>query len=195
MEPLRTQLKLSRRAVLSGMALAALSPVACLGKHFVTKTESPPPPPKGRVVAIWKKEVSYAGDPNRGGALYPGLNARVYVFGPDLTTPYHGDGYLRISIYDASGGMQAEPKLTDIVDFPKDALARTAETDFLGKCHTIFCPWFNYRPDISHVYITLEYVLPTGEKLEHQSGNLSVDHAETLERMRKGMPAYHAKKD
>ncbi len=190
MEPLRKELTLTRRAMLSGMALAALSPVACLGRHFAWKSETKPAP-QGRLATAWQNKVTYAPDVTRGGAVFPGMVARVYLFGPDVAVPYIGDGTLSFLIYDATKrGPNTEPRLTDIVQFDPATLKQFAKTDFVGPGYTIFCPWFNYRPDVTHVFINVEYTSASGEKLFHQSGTLSVDHSETAERAKKGLPAY-----
>lgn len=183
---------ITRRAMLTGMALAALSPVACLGKHFARRGEVKPDQ-LGRLTSAWQNKVTYAPDVTRGGAVFPGLIARVYLFGPDVAVPYIGDGTLRLLIHDATRrGAPSDPKLTDIVDFNVDALKQFAKTDFVGAGYTIFCPWFNYRSDVTHVFINLEYTPLSGPKLFHQSGTLVVDHGETIERAKKGMPAYNA---
>lgn len=189
MEPHRT-LKLNRRAMLTGMALAALAPVACIGKHYARKDEIKPAS-KGRLVSAWENKVTYAPDRSRGGAVFPGLNCRVYLFGPDLAVPYIGDGMLRVTIFDASNKTgTTEGKMTDIVDISPDSLKLFTKRDIFGDGYTLFIPWFNYRPEISDVFILLEYVAANGEVFTHQSGTFTIDHAETKERARKGMPAY-----
>jgi hypothetical protein len=191
--------------MLTGMAMAALSPIACLGKQFVKKGANRPAP-QDRLVSAWENKVTYASDGSRGGAVYPGLLARVYLFRPLPTpppvgqpesvdpskgVPYLGDGNLTIFIYDATPhGPTEQPKLTDVVNFDPTTLPQFAKTDAIGPGYTIFCPWFNYRPEISHLFIQLEYTSAAGEKLYHQSGTFSIDHGETKERVKKGMPAY-----
>jgi hypothetical protein len=196
---------ISRRAMLTGMALAAFAPVACLGRHFAKKTETKPNL-QGRLVATWQKTVTYADDSATGGSSYPGLLARVYLFGPlpappaagqpgsvdpAKGVPYLGDGTLTIFIHDATPrGNGADPKLTDVVIFNPNDLAQFASTDFVGPGYTIFCPWFNYNPEVTHLFIQLLYKSPKGEEFFHQSGTMAIDHGETLERAKKGMPAY-----
>ena len=210
MEPLRTKRQqvsepaMSRRAMLTGMALAALAPVGCLGKYFANRSAIKAAP-QGRLVSAWQNNVTYAPDTTRGGAVFPGLLARVYLFGPlpaplpdgkpdtsdpSKGLPYLGDGTLTIFIYDATPRGSKEPKLTDVVDLGPESLKQFAKTDFVGPGYTIFCPWFQYRPDVTHVFINLEYTSSTGEKFYHQSGTMSVNHAETMERAKKGLPAY-----
>lgn len=193
MEPLRTQVIVSRRAMLTGMAMAAFAPVACLSKHFARKEEAKPVAQQGRLVSAWENKVTYAPDTSRGGAVFPGLNCRVYLFGPDMAVPIVGDGMLRVTFHEASRKSgSGEGKITDIVDISPESLRLFVKRDFVGDGYTIFIPWFNYRPEISDVFILLEYHAANGEVLRHQSGTFTVDHSETKERTRKGMPAYVA---
>lgn len=195
MEPLRPQqeVTLTRRAVLSGLALAALAPLGCLGRGFLRKDAAAPPPPKGRVVSTWDPKVAYAPDASRGGAVMPGLVGRVFLFGPDMAVPYLGDGRMVIDLFDATPrGSGVEPKVTDHFEIDPNALRQLANTDVFGEGYSIFFPWFNYHPDVSRVYLQLAYIAPDGEKYFHQSGTFNVDHAQTKEIIKKGMPVSKA---
>lgn len=195
MDALHSQptVRLSRRTLLKGIALAALAPAGCVGKRFARK-DAKAPVATGRLVTAWKNQVVYAPDTTRGGAVFPGLLARVYLFGPDVSTPYIGDGSMSIALYDASGQVD-QPRLTDIVNFDAVSLKQMAKIDFVGQGYTIFFPWFKYRPEVTHVFINVEYTAADGSKLYHQSGTLSIDHAETQERTRRGLPAYNAREE
>ncbi len=185
------QRQISRRTVLAGLAAAACSPLGCfaIGKPFAKKEETKPAP-QGRLVSTWDKKVVYAPDPFRGGAISPGIVGRVYLFGPDVTVPYIGDGSLKIDIWDSTPrGPHTGPIFTDFVAFDAGALKAFAKKDFVGDGYTIFCPWASYRPDIAQIYIILCYTTAAGVELFHQSGTFAINHSDTSERVKKEMNA------
>ena len=187
MEPRTAPIELTRRAFLGGMALAALAPLGCLGRHFAKK-EEPKPVPKGRFVSTWDNKIAFAPDVSRGGMVMPGLVGRIYLFGLDRGTPYIGDGSLVIDLFDSTPhGPNGEPKLTDHMEVPADVLKQFAKKDFVGDGYTIFFPWFNYRPDVTQAYIQMRYTAANGESHFHQSGTFTVDHTETRERLKKNL--------
>lgn len=189
-EPLRS-LKPTRRAVLAGMALTALAPLGCFRKFIRQDTSAVTKPTgNGLVVAAWRNKVSYAPDPSRGGAEMPGLVGRVWLLGSDGKHSQIGDGGLSIRLYDATPRGDAEPVLTDIVDIDANTLRKFVTNDFVGPGYTVFFPWFNYRPEVSQAYIVLEYHSPTLGVFTHQTRTFGIDHTETTERTKKGMPAY-----
>lgn len=191
MEPLRIQsLKPTRRAMLTGMVLAALSPIACLGRFARKSGESTKAVHNGLVRCGWQNTVTYGPDTSRGGAVVPGLIGRVYLFDHEVKYTYVGDGCLSIRLYDATPRGNADPVLTDVVDIDPETLRKLVTTDFMGPGYTVFFPWFNYKPEVTHAYIAIEYISPTRGTFTHQSGTFTVDHSETKERMKKGMPAY-----
>src|SRR5258708_4845348 len=179
---------ITRRAALSGLALAALSPLGCLGKYFAKKDDAKAAF-KGRLVSTWDKKVAYAPDVSRGGAVMPGLVGRIYLFGPDMAVPYIGDGSLIVDLYDSTPrGPDSQPKLTDHLDVDPTALRSFAKTDFVGKGYDIFFPWFNCSQEVTQVYLQMRYTAANGDSYFHQSGTFAVDHSETQERIKKGQP-------
>src|SRR5271163_30021 len=89
MDPLtrREEKLIDRRTALMGLGFAALAPLGCFGAGKNVIPSQPPEPkpivPQGRLVATWDKRVKYAPDKSKGGAIFPGLLGRVYLFGPD----------------------------------------------------------------------------------------------------------------
>ncbi|MCE9530041.1 MAG: hypothetical protein K8T89_02715 [Planctomycetes bacterium] len=196
MEPLRTKQisRINRRTALAGMACAALAPLGCfaLGKTSIHK-EEPKAGQQGRLVSAWENKIVYAPDASRGGETIPGLTGRVYLFGPDLNAPYLGDGKLLIDLFDATPhGQGAPPKMIEHYIYPADVLQKLTKKDVFGDGYTLFLPWATYRPDISHIYILMRYDTVKGEQFFHQSGTFSVDHGETVERVKKGMSVTNA---
>jgi hypothetical protein len=202
---------MDRRKALVGFGLAALTPLGCLSKNFTAdkSAESVPPPSpgqvvqaqysqpaantvpaqKGRLVANWDKRVRYAPDSNHGGKLMPGLVCRVYLFGPDMTKTFIGDGDLIVDLHDSTPhGPGSEPKFTDELRLDAGALRQFAKTDgMMGDGYTIFFPWANYNPGVKQVFISMLYTSANKEKFFDQQGPFAVDHAETMEGIRRGL--------
>ncbi len=195
--------RIDRRTALVGLGLAAFAPLGCLGKNLTANKpaevaaappvpEIPPapaPPSKGRLVSTWSKKVSYAPDVQNGGAEMTGLVCRFYLFSPDMTKPFIGDGGLIVDLFDCTQrGPDSEPVMTDELRLGPAELRQFAKSDgMFGEGYTIFMPWTRYSLDVKEVFINMLYISPKGEKLFDNSGQFAVDHAETLERMKRGM--------
>lgn len=193
MESLRTnQVKpMDRRAALAGMALAAFAPLGCfgIGKNIISKDQPKAAVSQGQGLlrAAWENKVHFAPDTSRGGAIIPGLTARVWLFDPQYATRL-ADGELKIDLYDSTPrGGDSEPKLLELYIMPPEVLQLFARTDLVGEGYSIFFPWFRYQPDIKNVYLVMRLTTSAGEVFMHHSGTISVDHTEALERAKKGM--------
>jgi len=199
---------MDRRKALVGFGLAALAPLGCLGKNltankpaevaaappplaFTPPPTSAPPAPQGRLTSSWNKKVSYAPDTSHGGMEMTGLVCRMYLFGPDVTKPYFGDGNLIVDLYDSTPrGPNSEPTLTDELRLNPEALRQLAKSDGVwGDGYTIFMPWTHYSLDVKQVFINMLYTSAKGEKLYCNSGQFAIDHSETLERVRGACPS------
>jgi len=177
-----------RRTVLKGLALTAFAPVGCLRKQFTHAPEAAKPVPHGRLVSTWEKRVVYAPDASRGGAIIPGLIGRMYLFGPDQTVPQMGDGSVKLDLWDSTPNGDTPPKQLEHFIVPADVLKMFAKKDGLDfDSYTLFFPWPTYRTDVSQVYITMLYTSAAGENYFHQSGTFAIDHADSHERIKKGM--------
>jgi hypothetical protein len=207
MDPLtrRPEKLIDRRSALMGLGFAALAPLGCFGtgKNLISKQQPEPAlaPAQGRIVVSWDKHVKYADDQSKGGAVYPCLLGRIYLFGPDQAVPYIGDGDLQIDLYDSTPhGPGSEPQMTDMFCIGPEVLKKFARADnVFGQGYTVLFPWFHYRRDVAQVYITTRYRSleaiqaaavpgspPKGEQLFDQS-TFSINHSATEELEKKGM--------
>jgi len=186
--------RMTRRTLLAGLAFA---PLGCFNviRPFTKdpQTKQTPGAPEfkpasaGRLVSTWEKKINYAPDSSRGGAIIPGLVGRVYLFGPDIKDPVIGDGSLIIDLFDASSRGNEPPTMLEQYRFPAEVLRQFAKKDIFGHGYSIFIPWATYRPDITHLFLMMRYDSPKDGSFFHQSGTFALDHAETVERVKKGM--------
>jgi len=187
MEPLRQQ-QVTRRAALGGMAFAAFGSVGCFGKHFAKKsTELVKPAAQGRMISTWEKNVVFAPDASRGGAIIPGLMGRMYLFAPGSEVPQYGDGSLKLDLWDSTPHGDTPPRQMEHFIIGADVLRMFSKVDGLGfEGYSIFFPWSTYRPDVTQVYITMLYTAADGGTYFHQSGTFAIDHTGAQERVKKG---------
>lgn len=190
MESLRTNQvsRIDRRAALAGMAAAAFAPLGCfgIGKSHV-KQETPQPATQGLLRSAWENKIVFAPDVSRGGAIIPGLSARVWLLTPEYR-PRLADGELKMDLYDSTPrGGSTEPRMMEVYVIGRDILPLFARPDFIGDGYSIFFPWMSYQPDVKQVYIVMRFTEADGAVFMHQSGTFSLDHTEASERVKKGM--------
>lgn len=111
------------------------------------------------VIAVaWRNHIDFLPDPNRQGAMSPGLAGQVFLFGSH-DQPAFADGTITVDLYDETVRPAGqEPARPERWQFKKDVLAtlRTIDERF-GPNYTLFLPWPTYRPGITRVRITVRY--------------------------------------
>ncbi len=110
------------------------------------------------VVSRWENQVLLGQDPIHGGSM-PCLSGRVYLFTDDSGYPVAGNGAIKVELYDA-----ATPGAKPLEDwvFDPHTLRRLLHKDIIGQGYSLFLPWTTYRPNITHVTLTVSYLGPQG---------------------------------
>lgn len=137
--------------------------------QFKSETVTTPPPEVAttikesepfRVLAAWRNTVQFGADTTRGGAPFPCLSCRVYVFGKDQTYPLNADGgYFFVQLYDATPkeNKADEGKRLEMWNFDSTKVPLMRKRDVFGEGYWLILPWSTYNPDIKKVSLTVEY--------------------------------------
>ena len=163
MEPLSPQG--ARRGLGLGWAAGLLTVASgCVPlESFLAQVAPPPGAAVCQVVATWQNKVMFTPDPVHGGTLTPGLAGRLYLFGPQIDFPLVGDGAVVIDLYDDNpAGAGKPPVHLERWQIDRDTLKRLLRQDAIGWGYTLFLPWATYKPETTHVRLTLCYVPAQG---------------------------------
>jgi hypothetical protein len=135
-------------------------------------------PTVANVEAIWAKQVFYAPDPTRNGAMSPGLAGKLYFFGPDHKQPLIADGNVIIDLYDDTSRPDSSgPRPIEKWSLDCETLQRFLKRDLIGNVYTVMLPWGTQHPGISQVHFTVRYEPRVGEPISITSMPIMVDHA------------------
>ncbi len=182
---------ISTRFLRSLLIMLSCAPLGCLATSLGKKGDSQVASQTvlaGRLATTWDHKVKFVPDVSRGGSVFPGLLARVYLMDEKFRL-YNGDGSLEIQLYDSTvRDGKVEPKLTDVMKIDPVTLKKFIKKDIIGNGYTILFPWYNYSPKVKQVFIQVQYTSASNQVLHDQSGTFTVDHTETYDRIRKGMP-------
>jgi hypothetical protein len=138
-----------------------VSPFASLPSSLSWLAGKSDRPSKGGVAAIvatWQNHIDYLPDPTRNGAMGSGLAGQIFVFDPsDL--PALLSGSVTVELQDETKRPPGVPPLKpERWTFTKDVIASLRSVDErFGPNYTIFLPWPTYRPDVTHVRISVVY--------------------------------------
>ncbi len=170
-----------RRFLLLGSCALGLGLTGCVSKTtsqsnlpnedntFKGETVVTPPPEVAtttrqsepfRVLAAWQNMVQFGADTTKGGAPFPCLTCRVYVFGKDQTHPLNADGgYLFVQLYDATPkeNKADENKRLEMWNLDSTKIPLMRKRDVFGEGYSLILPWSTYSPDIKKVSLTVEY--------------------------------------
>lgn len=191
----------TRKLTLLGAAVVLVTQTGCLhgwagngnksstGTIFTKSAKNQPPAtaPTAQVVTTWNNQVVFAADPMRGGQENPGLTGRVYLFGPEISTPHPGDGTIIVDLFDVtSKGPTGQPVHLERWEFDKETLKKFLKQDLFGWGYTLFLPWGTYKPDFQRVNLSVTYTPSNGQgtSVTAPITALSVDHSATLDKVR-----------
>jgi hypothetical protein len=127
-----------------------------------------------QVIATWSKDVLTAPDPTHNGAMIHGLAGRVYLFGPEVSTPLTAEGSLVVDLYVQTPGATEEHPPVEEWRIDKDTLRRLLRRDVVGWGYSVFLPWGTYRPDVTQVLLKVRFEPPQGLPLYAQSAPLTL---------------------
>jgi hypothetical protein len=149
----------TRTWVRAGLAALLGLAVGCVGLDtFLVHTDDRPTGVVCQVVTTWQNTVMFSPDQVHGGTPVPGITGRLYLFGPEISTPLVGDGGVMVDLYDdapkAQGG---QPVMLEEWRLDADTLKKLLRRDPIGWGYTLFLPWGTYRPEIRQVHLVLRY--------------------------------------
>jgi hypothetical protein len=110
-----------------------------------------------QVLVLWGDGVVTQPDPAHNGVLTPGLAARVYLVGNDLTRMLVGDGSLAVLLYDGDKPLSENAVPKEVWNIKPDSLESVLSKDALGYGYNLWLPWSSYRQDIRHVRLVAKY--------------------------------------
>lgn len=177
-------------------ALAALLPAGCMDSAFLAKHGVGPPPTACQVATTWYPEVVTTPDPAHGGTPVRGIAGRVYLFGREVRAPLTADGAMVVDLYDESAGAtrpKEGPRLPlEEWRFDRDTLKRLLKQDAVGWGYTVFLPWSTYKPEITHVRLTIRFEPVGGAPLFNDEGSVVLRRGETTSWQNTDVPALRA---
>lgn len=113
-----------------------------------------------RIAAAWSNVVQIGADTTKGGAPFPCLSCRVYIFGKDQTYPLNADGgHFIVRLYDATPKENPadENKLLELWNIDSTKLPVLKKKDLFGEGYSLILPWSTYSPDVRKISVTVEY--------------------------------------
>jgi hypothetical protein len=93
----------------------------------------------------------------------PGLAARVYLVGDNLTKMPAGDGSLTVTLYDAAQPLTENAKPNQVWTIDPASLRQVLKKDGVGWGYDLWLPWHGYRPEIVRVRLIVKYESAKGQ--------------------------------
>jgi len=148
----------SSRRVLLAMLLLAAAGCSTTADFISCFSDGPPPGDATLVSAVWHDQVLFCPDPVNGGVMSPGLNGRLFFFGPNMGFPLAANGDVTIGLFDpAEKGPDGSPKFLGTWRIEKAMLPQFLRHDTVGWGYSLLLPWPSYRPEIKQVEIRVRY--------------------------------------
>lgn len=137
-----------------------------------------------RLTAAWNNKIIYAPDPVHGGEPVPGLMGKLWLFGPDVSTPLTADGEIFVGAWDngptINGG---QPVLLEVWHIDSEAAKRIRRPDFIGgDAYNLFLPMTQYNVDLKRINVVARFNGADGRCLVSAPETLTLDHSATLQR-------------
>jgi hypothetical protein len=151
----------------------------CATLDLLAVKEEPPTGEVHQVVVQWANHVVFTPDPVHNGTPTPGLGGRLWLYGPEIGTPFAGDGGLVVDLFEeVPGGPDGKPVQRERWNIDKDTLHRLLKKDFIGWGYTLFLPWSTYRPEVTQVRLRVCYQPAKGAPIYAQDSSVSLTPAE-----------------
>ena len=109
-----------------------------------------------QAAATWQTYVIFAADPAHEGASTPGLAGRLFLFGQQADMPIIAPGKVQVRLYCDEPGAKAETPL-EIWNLDPDTLKAKLQRDAIGWGYSLLLPWGTYRPELTHVRLTVRF--------------------------------------
>jgi hypothetical protein len=126
-----------------------------------------PPEQVSQILAVWQNSIMQAADPLRGGAPYPCLVGKLYLFAQgDTGRPIVGEGRVTNELIDESSGKQVTLHRWD---YPADVMRQLGKKDVLGWCYMMPLPLPEGMPPLTKVRIRTGYLPAKGIAVYNES--------------------------
>lgn len=150
----------------------SLPSAACVSLPSHHAADRPPVGVPLHVVTTWEPHVVTASDVVHDGAPLPGLAGRVYLFGAS-GCPITTEGSLKVELYnDAGAAPSGQPVRVGGWNFDAATLKQLLRKDIVGWGYTVFLPWDNFNPAITHVHFKVCFTPKHGTPLYEQGSPL-----------------------
>jgi hypothetical protein len=140
--------------------IAAIGPLFLLAGGCVTLDSKARDLPTGtpiQAAAMWQTFVLFSPDPAREGAMTPGLAGRLYLYGSQSDVPIVAPGKVQVRLYpDLPDGKKVDTPL-EVWELDPDTLKGKLQHDIVGWGYSLLLPWGTYRPDLTHVRMTVRF--------------------------------------
>jgi hypothetical protein len=148
-----------------------------LGLPWHPHADAPPTGTPYQTVATWCNEVHWRPDPVHNGVPSPGIDGRLYLFGPQVDFPLTAEGQVIVELYDATHAAQGVPPIfIERWHFDKETMKRLMHRDAIGWGYNVFLSWGTYRPDITQVELKVRFEPVKGTPLYAPSSTLALNH-------------------
>jgi hypothetical protein len=107
-------------------------------------------------LAVWQSFVVFGSDPTREGTTRPGLAGRLYLLGSqdiNLAAP----GKVQVRLYADPPNPGAPDVPLEIWDLDSETLKGKLQRDLIGWGYSLLLPWSTYRPDLTHIRLTVRF--------------------------------------
>jgi len=123
----------------------------------VTKVRDIPTGVPVQAAATWQTYVLFAADPTHEGASTPGLAGRLFLFGQQADMPIIASGKAQVRLYSDEPGAATSDAPLEIWNLDPDTLKGKLQRDAIGWGFSLLLPWGTYRPELTHVRLTVRF--------------------------------------
>jgi hypothetical protein len=110
-----------------------------------------------QAAAVWQPYVLFAADPTHEGATTPGLAGRLYLFGSQADLPIVTPGKAQVRLYPDPPSPGAPDVPLEVWQLDPDTLKAKLQHDPIGWGYSLLLPWSTYRPELTHVRLTVRF--------------------------------------
>jgi hypothetical protein len=110
-----------------------------------------------QAAATWQTYVLFAADPAHEGASTPGLAGRLFLFGAQADFPVVAPGTVQVRLYADDPGSGPTDRPLEIWNIDAAMLKSKVQHDAIGWGYSLLLPWGTYRPDLTHIRLTVRF--------------------------------------
>ncbi len=121
------------------------------------RVQAPPTGIPAQAVSTWQPFVIFAADPVHEGKSTPGLAGRLYLFGPQADFPLAAPGRIEVRLYPDPPKPGVPDAPLEVWQLDPETVKRKLQHDAIGWGYSLTLPWGTYRPDLTHVRLTVRF--------------------------------------